>query len=431
MTRLFLRFYLGVIFILAIASYTQTYVYSVANAERNVGVIEDALGGGALMARDEIIAGGEANFDETMARIRSRFAYPVRVVTRSERPMPEEMVSRLDQGEPVLHWGMIQAAIPESPYLVELGPLPQFAEPSSINLLIAVGSVFLLAAVAIAFLLRPLVKQLRVVERTALAIAGGDFSARIPDKSRNTIQLSRAFNTMADRVQDSLRAQKELLQSVSHELRTPLARIRFASELSRTANSEQQRIERIDAIETATDQLDELVGELLTYARFDSEAGTKERESVDVGDLIQEVVETHRSLAPHIEFEVDTKQATDLFSTHRDGLSRAIGNLVGNGCKYAQSKVKVTAELDSKRLIVTVDDDGDGIDVEQRERVFEPFSRATDAHPGYGLGLALVRRICRRLNGDAIIDDSPLGGARLRITLPVESAGGLSVSSSS
>lgn len=418
MTRLFLRFYLGVIFILAVASWTQTYVYSVANTERNVEVIEDALGGGALLARDEIVAGGEDRFDETMARIQSRFAFPVRVITREERPMADEMVARIDQGEAVLHWGMIQAAIPDSPYLVELGPLPQFAQPSSIDLLTAVGSVFLLAAVAIAFLLRPVVKQLRAVERTALAIAGGDFSARIQEKSRNTIQLSRAFNTMADRVQDSLRAQKELLQSVSHELRTPLARIRFASELVRTANSEEKRIERIDAIETATDQLDDLVGELLTYARFDSEAETKEREIVDVGELVQEVVETHRPLAPAIDIQIVTDLAPHPFSTNRDGLARAIGNLVGNACKYAESNVTVIAEGNSDGLVVTVDDDGDGIDVEQRERVFEPFSRATDALPGYGLGLALVRRICRRLNGDVVIDDSPLGGARLKITLP-------------
>lgn len=421
MTRLFLRFYLGVILILGAALMIQTHVYSITDSERNVAVVEEALGGGALLVRDEIIEGGRERFDETMLRIQSRFKYPVRVVERSQRPMSDELVARIDNGEAVYFWGMIQAAIPDTPYLVELGPLPQFVQPSRGVLLLAVGVVFLLTAFAIAILLRPVVKQLRSVESAALAIAGGDLSARITEKSRNTIQLSGAFNTMADRVEDSLRAQKELLQSVSHELRTPLARIRFATELIRTADSDERREERIGAIEQATEQLDDLVGELLSYARFDAEAGTRAREPVDVAELIEEVIDSHRLLAPQKRFKVITGAAPQKFLTHRGGLARAIGNLVGNACKYANDRIEITAQAEQGRLVITVDDDGDGIDAEQRERVFEPFHRAADdSQPGHGIGLALVRRICRRLQGDAQVDVSPMGGARLRIELPMD-----------
>lgn len=422
MTRLFLRFYLGVIVILLFALMIQTYVYSVTSADRNLEVIEQALGGGALLVRDEVMRGGEAGYAETMERLQSRFAYPIRVIERSDRPMGPERYERIDQGEAVLFWGMIQAGIPDSPYLVELGPLPQFAEPSTVEISLAVGAVFLVTAIAIAILLRPVVQQFRLVERTALAIASGDLSARIDGGQRNSIPLLHAFNTMADRVEDSLRAQRELLQSVSHELRTPLSRIRFASELIRSAKHESQREERIVAIETATDKLDALVGELLTYARFDAASGSSAMAAFDLSELLEDVAKTHQPMAPNIKISYDIGGSSTKVRTHKMAIERAVGNLVGNGCKFAKSAVQVTGSVLTDELTITVDDDGPGIEPQDRERVFEPFHRLShEATPGYGLGLALVRRISRRLGGDVVVESSPLGGARLRLQIPLDS----------
>ena len=87
MTRLFFRFYLGVIAVLFIAWLIQAYVFRGSTEAENIEVIEDALGGGALSARDDILEGGEARFEETFAAVQSRFAYPVNIVKRSHRPM--------------------------------------------------------------------------------------------------------------------------------------------------------------------------------------------------------------------------------------------------------------------------------------------------------------------------------------------------------
>ncbi|MDG2221681.1 MAG: ATP-binding protein [Rubripirellula sp.] len=421
MTRLFLRFYLGVIFILLAASMISTYVNSIKKAEQNLAVIESALGGGALLARDEVIRGGEAEHAQTMERLRSRFDYPISVITRAERSIPKDMQIRLDSGEPVLFYGMIEVSIPNSPFLVELGPLPQFEAPSNSDVVLAVGAVFLLAAVAIAFLLRPVVNQLRMVEAAAMSIANGDLSTRIESKSSNTLKLSHAFNMMANRVESSIQSQKELLQSVSHELRTPLSRIRFASELVRTAKSDQQRDTRIVAIETATDQLDELVGELLNYVRFGDADEVPKRDAVNVAELIEEVAESHRPLASNLTIHAAFQDAPTNFLTHRNSLARAVGNLIGNACKYGKTRVEVSVATDAGRLLITVDDDGRGIEEADRERIFEPFHRATDeTQPGHGLGLALVRRICNRMEGDVVASESPLGGARLQIQLPIK-----------
>lgn len=417
MTRLFVRFYLGVMLILFVAWLIQAYVIRGSTEAENIVVVETALGGAAFYARDDIIEGGEANFEESIARVRSRFAYPVNLVRRSQRQMTQDMLARIDRGEAVLNRSRIDVAIPDSDLLVELGPLPQFAGPRRSDVLLGLGSVILLAAVAIAILMRPIAKQFRTVEGAAMAIAGGDFSARIDKGQRNRgLPIVDAFNTMAARVETLLRSQKELLQAVSHELRTPLARIKFAIELVRSAEDNEKRQQRLDAIDEATDKLDDLVGELLDYARLDEGTEAAQHEAVFVNDVVVEAVGIYAPLYPNIKFDITEESLPVSLTTYRAGLLRAIGNLISNAGKYAESRVNITVTEQDDRAVISVDDDGIGIAPSDRELVFEPFKRlAGNAHPGTGLGLALVRRICQRLQGDVTVNSSSLGGARFQL----------------
>src|SRR5690606_29980990 len=124
------------------------------------------------------------------------------------------MTARIDRGEAVLYRGKIDAALPGTGLLVELGPIPRFAGPSRGDVLLGLGSILLLAAGAIAILMRPVARQLRSVERAALAITDGNFSARIDEgKRRHPLPIVDAFNAMAQRVENLLRSQKELLQA--------------------------------------------------------------------------------------------------------------------------------------------------------------------------------------------------------------------------
>ncbi|WP_442506427.1 HAMP domain-containing sensor histidine kinase [Novipirellula sp. SH528] len=424
MTRLFFRFYLGVILILFVAWCIQVYVVRGTTESDNIKVIEDALGGGALSARDDLLQGGREHLDQTLQTVRNRFAYPVNIIERSDRPMSPRMTARVDAGEPVFHRGKMDVAITGTDLLVELGPLPQFAGPSRSDVLLGLGSVFLLAAGAIAFLLRPIATQLRNVEKTALAIADGDLSARISKgKRRRELPIVGAFNSMADRVESLLRSQKELLQAVSHELRTPLARIKFATELVRSADDDAKREKRIDSIDEATDKLDALVGELLDYTRYDAGAESKRRESISLDDLMGEAIELHSPLYPGIRFTTTGCSDSPEIYTYRAGLLRAVGNLVSNAGKYAKSEVHVSVHKSDEQWCIHVEDDGEGIAEVDRESVFEPFKRlAAGSHPGTGLGLALVRRICQRLGGDVSVAPSALGGARFTITVDIESS---------
>ncbi|EMB17964.1 ATP-binding protein [Rhodopirellula europaea] len=420
MTRLFIQFYCGVLLILISAWIIQAYVFRGTTEAQNISVIETALSGGALLARDEIAAGGLQKLDETVANVQARFDYPVTVVDRSQRKLSDTVLQRLDDGEAVLSGDNIEVALTGTSLLVELGPLPRFAGPRRSDILLGLGSVFLLVAIAIAILMRPIASQLRSVERTALAIADGDFSARIKDtRRRRSFPIVDAFNTMAERVESLLSSQKELLQAVSHEFRTPLARIKFATELVRSADSDEKRNQRVDSIDEATDKLDDLVAELLNYTRTDEQSQIAPRERVSAHKIAMEAISQHAPLHPDIKFD-EPKDSNDIdLVTYEAGLVRALGNLIGNAGKYAESKVRVSIENESNRVRFLVEDDGPGIPEADRKSVFDPFHRLSgDSQPGTGLGLALVRRICRRLGGRVTIDDSPLGGAAFLIDLP-------------
>ncbi len=422
MTRLFLRFYLAVIVILIAAWLIQAYVFRRTSIENNITVIEDALGGGARLARDELSVEAKEDFSQTIERLQSKFDFPIQVVQRAQVRLPLAMIQRIDAGEVVLNGSHLYLIFPEHERLLELGPLPRFAGPTQTDITIGLGSVFLLTALAIAILLRPLVTQLRSVEQTALAIADGDLSARIDTSGpKRSVPFAGAFNSMADRVQQLLRSQKELLQAVSHELRTPLTRIKFATELLHTATDQESRDKRLAAIDEATDQLDDLVGELLTYVRLDAETETGEGETFEIEPLIAESVGIYASLHPQKEFSISLADPVLSVSTYRRALLRALGNLLSNAGKYCHERVLVTATQEHSKLLIVVEDDGPGIGVQDRETVFEPFKRLTsNTQPGIGLGLALVRRICHRLGGEVSVSDSPLGGARFTITIPSE-----------
>ncbi len=476
MTRLFIRFYVGVVIILVVAWLVQAYIANLSSTQ-NVNVVENALGGGVRLARDQV----ESFWNEDLAistsnylQIAGKFDYPMDLKSFNDATWLEDPYrQRLIDGEVVLlrdYLGIavfpqpkpeksiadeldsswrgdsqsvteaasqretanqsdserqadaerrtIKSADPE--YFLLFGPLPQFVGPSPVQVTLGYGIIFLLAALAIAILLRPVAKQFRAVERTATSIAGGDLNARIPTKSRSQdLALVTAFNSMADRTESLVRSQRELLQAVSHELRTPLARIRFATDLIETAKNEDERRNRLNSIDDATEKLDSLVGELLTYARIDSNASEMPSEIVNVWNLIEEAVDFHAPLYPHIKYTLPADPARLITRAHSASLARAIENLVSNGGQHAKSRVMLSAKTIEQAVLIKIEDDGNGIPEDQWETVFEPFMRLNQGdNRGVGLGLALVQRITKQHKGEVSVSKSTLGGACLTIQLP-------------
>ncbi len=453
MTRLFLRFYLGVVAILISAWMIQSYVFRQRGERENIRVVEQALAGGARLARDELARANPDQVELTFRSIQERFDYPVNPFRLDAEWLGEQQRQRLIDGDVVWLGEYIAIAMPAESSSVDaisgtvsgdvsdavsgaitgagegvnrdglvFGPLPQFVGPSQAEITFGYGVVFLLAAIAIAILLRPVVSQLRAVERTASAIAKGDLSARIDSsQAAKDLTLVRAFNTMAERTETSLRTQRELLQAVSHELRTPLARIRFAADLVDSAKTDDERRIRLDAIDDATQKLDDLVGELLTYARLDSDVAQPEPEDIDLSELFAELMEIHAPLHPSVDFVVDSDGDPVCIHADRASLSRAIENLLSNAGRFARKRVTIRATKTPLETVIEVEDDGEGIPEVERERIFEPFIRIGDAGSrGVGLGLALVQRIARRHGGKVVAGESKSGGAAFSLHLPAK-----------
>jgi two-component system sensor histidine kinase RstB len=307
----------------------------------------------------------------------------------------------------------------DSETAIRFGPFQKFEDVEQKAATTTLALVLLPAAIAIALLLRPVATQLRHLENASKRIAGGDLSARVDERRMYSAKpLASTFNHMANRTESLVRTQRELLQAVSHELRTPLARMRFAIDLIGSSSSDAERQDKLASLEAATEELDGLVGELLSYVRLETAEPNLQRETVSLGEIMDSLMPRNAALFPDVTIECVGADA--IVWADRRAFQRAIGNLLSNAAKHASRNVTVTAERLERETVICVDDDGPGIPEVDRRRVFEPFVRLNrgQSKTGVGLGLALVQRIMVQSGGTVEVHSSPAGGCRVRTTWP-------------
>ncbi len=423
MTRLFIRFYLGVITILLVALCITAFAFHYRlDADFDI-IVERAMSGGVRLARDTLETTPNDSAAAALEKLQNRFDYPIRILSEEQVPTAvREWLLKDD--DVVVHvdnelW--VLTPLGNGTDTVWLGPVSIPSGQIETDMKIAVGAVLLLVAIVIAILLRPLARQLSELEQTAVSIAGGNLGARVDlQRSLSAKTLAQAFNDMAARVETLLRTQRELLQAVSHELRTPLARIHFAIDLIRTAHDDGDRELRLKSLDTAAQELDELVGELLRYIRLETSVLQPALESIELLPLVEELIEKDSLACDTIQFEIgpgldrgDLSMVAD-----RSGLARVLSNLLANASKFGRSCVIVDASVSPTGFTIDIDDDGPGVPKSDRERMFEPFVRLEESGHGAGLGLALVKRIVASHGGTVTALESPLGGCRIRTFWP-------------
>jgi signal transduction histidine kinase len=314
------------------------------------------------------------------------------------------------------------------PYALKLGAMEDLLDegfPSgkleAVLVMTAIGFLSIMAMVWSFPFWRKLVK----IRQAAQAFGQGDFTTRAQVSRHSALApLAEAFNHMADRIQQLIDSHRELTRAVSHELRTPVSRIRFGLEMLAGASDEDRRQQQIDGMQKDIDELDDLVSELLSYARFDGRPPGLENQAYPLVPWLKEVVAyvdlelaaTHFTLQNHLQDEIVTAR----FDPKQMG--RAVTNLLQNAAKYTRSRVELTVELVAGQVCIHVDDDGPGIPEAERKRIFEPFARLDDSRSrhsgGYGLGLAIVKRVAAWHQGTAAVEESALGGARFSICWP-------------
>ncbi|WP_273035320.1 ATP-binding protein [Massilia timonae] len=261
---------------------------------------------------------------------------------------------------------------------------------------------------------------LQSLSRMADEFGAGKLSVRAQLKPSDAVYpLAQRINHMAGRIEDLMEAQRSLLHSVSHELRTPIARLEFALELLDAKARDPELSRRIAAMEGDLSELNNLVKELLDMSKLDS-TRTLQGAPVELEALLRDCCAT----LPPSPQQVACELASGLGTVEADArlLARAVGNLLRNAQKYAQERIVLSARRTPDGVEIAVDDDGPGIPLDERDRIFDPFyrlDRSRDrATGGFGLGLSIAHKAVALHGGTLRVESSPLGGARFVLRLP-------------
>ena len=270
-----------------------------------------------------------------------------------------------------------------------------------------VGMSALLFGIAALFM-RNQVRAIRRLARAAEAFGmGRDIGPIKPEGATEVRQAAAAFNRMQERVRRFLVQRTEMLAGVSHDLRTPLTRLRLALAVMPVRDDVRQDVAEMTA---DVEEMERMISGYLAFARGEK---SEQAEPVNLSAVLEEVAAGARRSGAEV--AVDAPEALTL-SLRADAVRRAVTNLVDNARRHAH-RVALAAMQQGRMVFVTVDDDGPGIPPDRRESVFRPFE--SDSTGGTGLGLTIARDIVRAHGGEIVLEDSPLGGLRARIRLPV------------
>lgn len=270
-----------------------------------------------------------------------------------------------------------------------------------------VGTALLLFGIAALFM-RNQVRGIRRLAAAAEAFGlGRDVPPIRPEGATEVRQAAAAFNRMQDRIRRFLTQRTEMLAGVSHDLRTPLTRLRLALAM---LPKDETWARDVGEMTEDVEEMERMIGGYLSFARGE---GTEQARPVDLSAMLGDVAAAARRGGANIELDVPAELTV---SVRAAAVRRAITNLVDNARRHA-GRVMVTATTNGRSVQLNVDDDGPGIEAERRESVFRPFESSSAG--GTGLGLTIARDIVRAHGGDISLEDSPLGGLRARVRLPV------------
>ncbi|PKM30301.1 MAG: two-component sensor histidine kinase [Gammaproteobacteria bacterium HGW-Gammaproteobacteria-11] len=271
---------------------------------------------------------------------------------------------------------------------------------------------------------RYLTSPLRQLGIAAQSLAQGRFEAdtlQSMGQRRDEIgDLSRHFNQMGERVQTLLDSQRQLMRDISHELRSPLARLRVGLALGST-----QALPAADPLWSRLDlecsRLDRLIEDILTLSRQDTD--DQAAQPFELDSLVEDALEDIRFMASEQQIELLGQSGLHLLGWPSQ-LSSALDNLLRNALRFSpeQGLIRVTLERQGNNCLISVEDQGPGVEDSWLQQLGEPFLRlpGQTSNSGHGLGLTIARRAVAMHGGQLNFSRSPLGGLKACIQLPVQ-----------
>lgn len=284
--------------------------------------------------------------------------------------------------------------------------------------------IFYLAIAGVIYvLILPLSRDLKKIEKKISEIDVLGIPVEVTLHRRSVMfSLANAYNKMSQRLHVLMTSQKEMTSAISHELRTPLARMKFSLEVAKNKlnlqSGSENIIQNIESAKKDIHEMESLIRTLLNYATFEHDHNIS-KSNGDLAALISEKI-THLNKAKKI---IHFHIFGDVHNMCCDWrlMDIVITNLLCNSLRYTNKKIIITLSKLEKHKgffehTMVVEDDGIGVAKEDRDTIFHAFVRLHHAakkdSSGFGLGLALVKRIVEWHNGEVFVDDSELGGAR-------------------
>lgn len=374
---------------------------------------------------------------EYIKRIQEHFYYGLSIQKIDQLELDSEQIGRLRSDQSVILYRdsatvrgttiSIVSPMPNSPgEVLVMGPVPMFNwMPFQLAAGITLLSMFLLS-LGVYGLIVPMQRKIKQVNDALNIMKSGDMSFRVPVDGHDELSsLALSYNSMSDHIQRLIEAQRELMRAVSHELRTPVARIRFGMEIVADEDEYAHRIQQIELIDKDIEALNNLIDEIMTYAKLEQGMPSLNFENIVLIDVLEQVAVETEALKTQKKIELLPLSSDVMVEVERRYLHRVVQNLVGNAIRYCDTQVTISGGVDvnTGKAFVCVEDDGPGIPEEDRARIFEAFARLDDsrtrASGGYGLGLSIVSRIAFWFGGTIEVDQSPtLGGARFIMYWP-------------
>jgi two-component system, OmpR family, sensor kinase len=373
-----------------------------------------------------------AKFEQILGRVEARlrgemtlYGHKGRIIrTNANPPLPppsEAELETLQDAKWALSRGRIVVRSDDGTLIAVYHPnRPSFPW----SYVIPIGLVMLLiVGAASLWFSRRLARPLDQLAGAARKFGAGDTTARAQLARQDELgDVGRAFDDMADRTASVMAAQRQLMADVSHELRTPLSRIRVALELA--AEDPAAAKDVLADVGTDLDEIDQLIGDIMTTARLDGEPRL-DRRPVRLGDLAERAGQ--RFASRHRDRALEQAVTGGELDVECDPvlLHRALDNLLDNAAKYSDAPVRLVIAVNrpAARATFEIIDRGIGMSPEELERAFTPFWRADGSRTrktgGVGLGLALARRIARAHGGDVKLESTPGAGTIARLEIPI------------
>jgi signal transduction histidine kinase len=291
---------------------------------------------------------------------------------------------------------------------------------------------FLLVTLLCFWLAYHIASPIHSIQSTARRVAQGDLNARVPivvsKRHDELASLAIDFDSMVDRLEVLIRAQKDLLSSVSHEVRSPLARINLSLAILRKRSSATTD-DVFQRLESDVSRIDLLMGQLLMLSRLEAGLLSTETDEVDLGQIVEEVAADGNFEAQALGKSVSLRVMDSVFLQNADphALRSACENIIRNAIRFTRqgTAVQVTLEMDSSTpepfALLSVRDYGPGVPEKSLRSIFQPFVQvASDEIPqeGNGLGLAIALEAVRMHGGTICAANLTRGGLEICVRLP-------------